>query len=286
MRLLFVLNATIFLICIQISPSVLAHGIAGNRYFPPTIVVDDPYAANEAHGVVGRTPNIGVGNTNTSAGNVALIGAGIEPADGFGIALDGVYRQPNANLTPQANGFDNLYYTVKKELDINDEHEFAITIGVTGQVSRTGGKGSDTYSTYSPTIYYAKGFGDLPNSMDIFKPFALTGILGYQMPTEQAQPKAFNWGFTVQYSFLYLDRYVRPTGWNDFFNRLVAVVEFPMQTCLTTRCAGQVTGSVNPGLVWAGEHFNLSAEAVFPVNSQSGASNGVLFQIHKYLGKE
>jgi len=94
--------------------SVRAHGIAGNRYFPPTIVVDDPYAANEAHSVVGRTPNIGAGNTNTATGNVALVGVGIEPYDGFGIAIDGIYRQPNVNLTPQANGFDNLYYTLKK----------------------------------------------------------------------------------------------------------------------------------------------------------------------------
>ena len=109
------------------SPSIKAHGIAGNRYFPPTIVVDDPYAANETHEVAGRTPNIGAGNTNTSAGNIALVGVGIEPLDGFGIAIDGLYRQPNGNLTPQANGFDNLYYTVKKELEINDRHEFAVT---------------------------------------------------------------------------------------------------------------------------------------------------------------
>ncbi len=283
---LFFQCTTLLLLTIFIASPASAHGIAGDRYFPPTIVVDDPYAANEAHGVVGRTPNIGAGNSNTTSGNVALVGAGIEPFDGFGIAIDGVYRQPNGNLTPQANGFDNLYYTVKKELEINDEHEFSVTIGMTGQASRTGGKGSDAYSTYAPTIYYAKGFGDLPNSMALLKPFALTGILGYQIPTEQTQAKVFNWGFTAQYSFLYLNRYVRSTGWNDFFNRLVAVVEFPMQTCLTTRCAGQITGSVNPGVVWVGEHFNLSAEVVFPVNSQSGVSNGILFQIHKYLGKE
>lgn len=273
------------LILIALPSIALSHGLAGNRYFPPTITVDDPYAANEVHMILGRVANTGLGNSNTNAGNAALVGVGIEPADGFGIALDGLYREPNANITPQANGFDNLYYTVKKELTINDTHEYAVTIGVKGQIGGTGTKGGDSYSTYAPTIYYAKGFGDLPRSLDLLRPLALTGILGYQIPTDQSQPKAFNWGFTVQYSFLYLDKHVQPTGWNDFFNRLVAVVEFPMQTCLNTRCAGQVTGSVNPGVVWVGDHFNLVAEAVFPVNSQSGASNGMLFQIHKYLGK-
>ena len=29
-----------------IGPFAMAYGVAGNRYFPPTIVVEDPYAAN------------------------------------------------------------------------------------------------------------------------------------------------------------------------------------------------------------------------------------------------
>jgi len=52
--------------------------------------------------------------------------------------------------------------------------------------------------------------------MELFKPLAVTGVLGYQFPTEQTQAKVLNWGFTLQYSLLYLDRYVRPIGWNDF----------------------------------------------------------------------
>ncbi len=269
-----------------ISPFAMAHGVAGNRYFPPTIVVEDPYAANEVHAVVGRTANIGAGNTNTDSGNVASAGIGIEPLNGFGIAINGLYRSPNGNLTPQSSGLDNLYYVVKQELHISDPHEFALSIGVLGQGGRTGSKNGDTYSTYAPTIFYAKGFGDLPDSLSYLKPLAVTGVLGYQIPTDQSQPKVFNWGFTVQYSLLYLNSFVQPTGWNNFFNRLVPVVEFPMQTCLTGRCSGQVIGSVNPGVIWVGEQFNLSAQAVFPVNSQSGAGNGVLFQLHKYLGKD
>jgi hypothetical protein len=268
-----------------LNPLAYAHGIAGNRYFPPTIVVEDPYAANEVHAVAGRSANIGAGNTNTSAGDIGLAGIGIEPLDGFGIAINGLYRSPNGNLTPQASGFDNLYYTVKQELHISDAHEFAVSFGVLGQAGKTGSRGGDTYSTYAPTIFYAKGFGDLPNSLSLLKPLAITGVLGYQVPTEQSQPKVFNWGFTVQYSLPYLNQFVQKTGWNDFFNRLVPVVELPMQTCLSGRCTGQLIGSVNPGVIWVGDSFNVSAEAVFPVNSQSGASNGFLFQIHKYLGR-
>ena len=237
------------------------------------------------HAVAGRSANIGAGNTNTTAGDIGLAGIGIEPLDGFGIAINGLYRSPNGNLTPQTSGFDNLYYTVKQELHISDPHEFAVSFGVLGQAGKTGSRGGDTYSTYAPTIFYAKGFGDLPNSLSLLKPLAITGVLGYQVPTEQSQPKVFNWGFTVQYSLPYLNQFVQKTGWNDFFNRLVPVVEFPMQTCLSGRCSGQLIGSVNPGVIWVGDSFNVSAEAVFPVNSQSGTSNGFLLQIHKYLGR-
>ena len=106
-----------------------AHGIAGKRYFPPTISVEDPYAAHEIHTVVGRVPLGGSNNSNVMSSNV-MIGGGIEQIDGFWIAIDGLYRNPNVNLTPEANGFDNLYYTIKKELTINDEREFAFTVGV------------------------------------------------------------------------------------------------------------------------------------------------------------
>jgi hypothetical protein len=44
------------------------------------------------HAVVGRSANIGAGNTNTDSGNIALAGIGIEPLDGFGIAINGLYR--------------------------------------------------------------------------------------------------------------------------------------------------------------------------------------------------
>ena len=271
------------LTCLFVNNST-AHGIAGDRYFPPTIAVDDPFAAYEAHAIVGRTPNIGASPSNTN--NVYSVGGGIEPMDGFGLTLDATYRDPNANLSQQSGGFDNLYFTVKKELEINDRHEFAVTLGLAGQIGGSGTSGSATYSNYAPTIYYAKGFGDLPDALPYLKPLAITGVLGYQIPTDSSQPKFFNYGFTIQYSLLYLQNHVRDIGLAEPLNHMVLVVEFPLQNCLNRICTGQVTGSINPGLVWVGKHFNLSAEAVIPANRLSGTGTGMLFQVHKYLGNE
>ena len=38
-----------------------------------------------------------------------------------------------------------------------------------------------TASSTTPTMYFGKGFGDLP--IGCLRPFALTGTLGYRSPT-------------------------------------------------------------------------------------------------------
>ena len=41
--------------------------------------------------------------------------------------------------------------------------------------------------------------------------------------------------------------------------------------------------SVNPGIIWAGQDIQWAMEAVIPVDGRSGASVGVLAQLHFFL---
>ncbi len=66
------------------------------------------------------------------------------------------------------------------------------------------------------------------------------------------------------------------------FNRMIPVVEFAMSTALDRGASG-TTGTVNPGIIWAGQDIQLAMEAVIPVNSRSGNSVGVLAQLHFFL---
>lgn len=263
----------------------LAHGIVGDRYFPPTVVVDDPFAANEIHAVGGRSANIGFDRVSATTGNMAIFGGSVEPLAGLGISLDGVYRSPNGNLDNVGSGFDNLYYRIKQEAWTDQRHEFQLSFGLGGEIANTGTKGSDGYSNYTPSVLFAKGFGDLSDELDWLKPAAITGVLGYQVPSIRNAPQSINWGLTLQYSFMYLNEHVQPTGWNDFANRLIAIVEFPMQSCMNMTCKNQVVGSINPGVVWVGNHFNIATELVVPSNANSGKGTGFLVQYQQFFGK-
>jgi hypothetical protein len=46
---------------------------------------------------------------------------------------------------------------------------------------------------------------------------------------------------------------------------------------------GQTTGTVNPGVVWAGKSLELGIATEIPVNSRSGKSAGVLGLVHLFL---
>ncbi len=155
---------------------------------------------------------------------------------------------------------------------------FSDTIAGTGS-----GNIGDNFSTYTPEFAFGKGFGDLPDSMQYLQPFAVTGAVAEEFPTDSAVPHAVDWGFSIQYSIPYLQSFVKDVGIKAPFNRMVPIVEFSMQTCLDRGCAGQTTGYVNPGIVWIGTYYQVGLEAQVPVNRGTGRHVGVLLGVDLYL---
>ena len=43
------------------------------------------------------------------------------------------------------------------------------------------------------------------------------------------------------------------------------------------------TGTINPGVIWVGNKFQVGIEALIPINRQSGTNVGVIAQLHFYL---
>ena len=181
------------------------------------------------------------------------------------------------------SGFGNLEIAPSIEIYRNPDHEFILTTGLEWEVGGTGSKDiAERSSTYTPTIKFGKGFGDLPESVKYLRPLAVTGTVGYAIPGDGDEPRSVEWGGAIEYSLLYLQNNVRDQGFSDFVAHLTPVVEFAFSSP-TSGGEGGTTSTINPGLIWSGQSVQLAAEAILPVNHASGHAPGFIAQLHFYI---
>ena len=281
--------------------STFAHGFAGDRFFPATITTDDPFAASEL-----SLPTV-----------AAIRQPGDPPIKDLDISSDlSILILPNTALTLSdgyqiqkeatqsgASGFDNAEANLLYEFFENDKHELITSVGLTWEIGGTGrpAVGADSFSTFTPTFYFGKGFGDLPDQFAPIRPFAVTGEIGLAIPARAGNrgvtfdpatgkhqvnvspnPDNLEWGFALEYSLIYLQEQVKDIGLKAPFNRLIPLVEFSMESPVN-RAGGVTTGTINPGIIWSGQYCQCGIEAMIPVNSHTGHNIGVVAQMHFYL---
>ena len=84
----------------------------------------------------------------------------------------------------------------------------------------------------------------------------------------EQHPNVFKLGFAVQYSLPYLQSFVKDVGLGAPFNRMIPIVEFSLAKPID-RGGGGPVGTVNPGVIWAGQTVQLGLEAIIPMNARS-----------------
>src|SRR4029077_12428456 len=108
-----------------------AHGIAGNRFFPGTLQLDDPAVADEAivplFSTFKHPAEIGDGNVVDNAFNWALFRL-LTPKLGIGVDSGWVHRNWGVG---RRSGFDITSVDLKGEVYRNDLHEIPRNIAVT-----------------------------------------------------------------------------------------------------------------------------------------------------------
>jgi hypothetical protein len=262
-----------------------AHGFAGDRFFPPTIATDDPFAVDElALPTISHVKNAaGDGPANRETDLGFEFDKEIFPRFAMGISDTFIYQKPAHG--PSVHGWDNLTVTAKYEFWINPQHEAIISAGVEGDLGGTGEKsiGRSSFTTLTPKLYFGKGLGDLPDTMGALRPFAITGELGQSFPFSSKDPNTFNWGFAVEYSLPYLQQNVADIGLPHFVRDLIPLVEFNLSTDENRDSGGMTTGTVNPGILYESPYFQLGAEANIPINRQSGTYVGFTVQLWIFI---
>src|SRR3984957_14504759 len=130
---------------------VHAHGFVGDRFFPPTIATDDPFATDELllpSVFYFRSP---AGDGSPAVGTTDLgfeFDKEIFPKFALGISGDYLYQKPD-DLQP-ASGFDNFVLSAKYQAWQNDAHEAIFSIGGEWEMGGTGSKrvGGDSTSPF------------------------------------------------------------------------------------------------------------------------------------------
>jgi hypothetical protein len=149
-------------------------------------------------------------------------------------------------------------------------------------------------------VFFGRGFGDLPDSLAWLRPFAITGAVSLDHPTATVSTNfeqdfqtglispilnrnadILHWGFAVEFSTLYLTSRFTPGKLpkQEPLKQFIPLVEFSFDSE-----QGRGTfATMNPGLSYVEVSWQIAAEAIIPLNNQSGRSVGARAQLLLFL---
>jgi hypothetical protein len=273
-----------------------AHGISGNRLFPGTSAFDDPAVTDELtieattlkHPAEDGNP---VTDTSLAWSFMRLLTPDIA------IGFDNIVVQRTRAGFEDKVGEGLSHISLKGLLYKNEPEEVLISAGLAWGIGGSGDKavGAGQGNNLEPGIFFGKGFGNLSGSFDWLRPFAVTGAITADLPfdgtynavgiargTNGLEPiqvcdcEKLHWGFSIQYSTLYLNpEFGRAAPKKEPLNQFVPLVEFEFDSP-----RGQKTAAtMNPGLAYVGDVYQVSLEAILPLNHEGGSGVGVRAQV-------
>ena len=276
-----------------------AHGFAGDHMFISTLLIDDPNVADEASLPTFQFLPQDAGGGQTSYANNLGFEFDKRITENFGFAINDGYNWQTRPGDKTATGWDNLVVTLKYKPYVNAEHEFIVSVGVQQEFARTGANGSngatlgnDDTGVTGPTIYFGKGFGDLP--IGPLRPLMLTGELTYGIADKglkvdqygnynNGNANQWSGGLSLQYSIRYLSAQVKDYGLPDFVNKLTPVVELSWSSPASKPNQLQTQYLWGFGVNYTTTTWAVGVEALVPGNRATGTHAGVIAQFHLYF---
>ena len=266
-----------------------AHVVAGARVFPVTTTFDDPGVGDEL-----TLPQVIYQRDAGPTTNVNLqfeFDKRITPTTA--LIVNAGYDILSMSGAKTRTGFENTFLTGKWQAFTFPEREAVVSLGVIREFSggtNTVNLGLDQYGGTAPTLYFGKGFGDLP--IGYLRPLAVTGEFSYVIPDRRLNAAddnsgnvaTFNGSMSVQYSAPYLQSQVKDVGLGNFFGRLIPLVEADYST--QTGGPGRGTPTkllVAPGVIYAGDTYQVGLSALIPANKATGHNVGALVQLHFFF---
>jgi len=265
-----------------------AHGFAGDRFFPATVLTDDPFVADEMSlPTLIQNPNAVDGSKESDV----KIDLAKRLTPDFGVTFAEQWKYATIPGTKATKGLGGLTTGLQYQLFIDPASETMALAGFQQNWAHTGrvqGAGAPDFTTLTPVFDFGKGFGDLPEAAAYLRPFAVTGNLSFDFPVKtqsngKLHPNNLNLGFAFEYSLEYLQHHVKDIGLTAPFDRIIPLVEIAISDPVNRGMSGQLTGTIQPGAIWAGQYYQIGVEAILPINHRTGHGYGGLVQLHFFL---
>lgn len=176
-----------------------------------------------------------------------------------------VSRQGESSLA----GWQNLEATIKSILLDDGAAERLVSLSLTREFGGTGAErvGAGEPSASSAAVNFGQGFGGFTEN-PLVKPFAVTGSAGYLVPDRATASQLLLLDASLQYSL----------------GRFIPLVEFAYALPTTTASGSEARrGTVAPGLIYAGDGYQLAAEALIPLSHATGDHVGFVAQLNLSL---
>lgn len=241
--------------------SASAHGLVGQRTFIEPFVTEDANPKNEF--VIAKPAFF-----NTNEGNEFSLGFALEKklSDNFSLALEGEWTSQRVGGEPNSEGFQNPGILFKYSLWKDPAREFILSPALEIEVPLGDGVvGTERDTAVTPLLLFAKGWGDLPQSLSYLRPLAFMGDAGFEIRTNTRTETVFKYDVLLMYSLPYLHTYVRDFGTPWPLRQLVPLVEFNFETRINGP-ERTTEARVTPGLVYLGKFVQLGVAGQFPLN--------------------
>ena len=223
-----------------------AHGFAGKRFFPATITNDDPFVADELPPTAswfknGERPAEGETDARSSSPSASST---TRPVARGHLDPPRSPRRAEQERFPEPGDLAQVPVLYQRRARSHRLAGLGVEWGDTGARK----VGAESSSALQPTLFFGKGAGDLPDDVGLLKPFAVTGLVRYAIPTDgrhtsrevdddtgelerevEKHAQSLVYGFSLEYSLPYLQANVRDLGWGRLHPPDPAV-EFAFET--------------------------------------------------------
>lgn len=252
-----------------------AHGIAGNRFFVGTMTFDDPAVNDELSSIFSALKRTAPGGTAVERQLTTETSRLLTPNLAIGAETSWIDR--GGHNPSGASGVDGLRLNLKGLVFRDDPREMLLSAGLEWGLPGVGRRQLEAHGAITPGLFFGKGFGDLPDGLAALRPFAVTGAFGWERPTGRGPATdVVHWGASLQFSTLYLTgRFTGGPPLQEPLFQWLPLVELAGDTPRR----GKTGMTINPGIAYVGDSYQIAAELILPLNREAGRAPGFMVKL-------